>query len=635
MRQSQVPHCNLLIEGSQAPKRVMRDLLECVVENSVHLPDVCTLRIHDAEFHWLDDETFKEGTFVTVQLGFDRNALTSVFHGEVTGLELDLSAHHVPTMVVRLYDRSHRLHRGRVSRAFVNVTDTDLVKKIGTELGFEVDCDDTGQVHDWVMQRNQTNWEFLTDRAQRNGFRLFVKGQKKLTFKKVGDAPEGVVPVEWGLDLRSFRPRTSVTSQVDEVTVRGWDPKTKREIVGTCRSSEILPEVGNFREGSQLAKKAFGPAKTMVVDKPVHSQKEAEDLARSVQDQISGEYLQAEGLCDGNAAIKPGVCVEIKNIGKRFGGKYYVTSATHVYSSSEGYSTQFAITGKNPGTILSILDREAARGPSGGSNVVVGIVTDNRDPMGMGRVKVKYPWLTNDHTSYWARTVSQMAGKGRGMFNLPEIDDEVLVVFEQGEISRPYVLGQLWNGKDSTPSVGGKPELGGGSEVNRRGFVTRIGHQMTFDDTGGQGEIAFKTAGGHHVVFDDANKKVEITTTGGHKLLLDDMGRQALVQTTSGHMMTMSDIGNSITLKDNKGDVLTMSMGTVNLTALSMLNLAAPVINITGSMSVTMAAQTTTISAGMMATVSAGIGVAVSGGAMVTVTGGALVGVTGALVNIN
>lgn len=631
---TQVPQCNLILNGAQAPQKVLDDLLECIVENSLHLPDVCTIRIHDAEFHWLDAPTFQEGVSVVVQMGFGRGGLRSVFHGEITGLELDLSAHHVPTMVVRCYDRSHRLHRGKQSRAFVDVSDSDLAQKIGRELGFDVDADPTGQVHEWVMQKNQTNWEFLVDRARRNGYRLYLEGTKSLKFKKAGDAAEDTVVIEWGLDLRSFRPRTSVSQQVNQVVVRGWDPKTKREIVGTSKAPQTLPEVGELRNGGEVAKKAFGPAKMVVVGKPVHSQNEAEALAQSVCDQIAGDYLQADGLCDGKPELMPGKAVEIKNIGKRFGGKYYVTSTTHIYSSAEGYSTQFEISGKNPNTLVSLLSDEETTRNSIGDNIVVGVVTDNNDPLKMGRVKVKYPWLTNDHTSFWARTASQMAGKGRGMFNLPEIDDEVLVAFEQGEITRPYVIGQLWNGKDSLPSVGGKPTLGGSGEVNRRGFVTRIGHQVTFDDTDGQGDITLKTTGGHKVVIDDANKKIDVTTTGGHQLTLDDQGRMALIKTTSGHMVNMSDMGNSITVKDNAGDVLNMSMGTVSITALSMLNLAAPVINITGSASVNVAAQVTNISAGMMTNVSGGIGVTINGSAMVTVTGGALVGITGALVNI-
>ena len=61
--------------------------------------------------------------------------------------------------------------------------------------------------------------------------------------------------------------------------------------------------------------------------------------------------------------------------------------------------------------------------------VTVGVVTNNQDPDGLGRVKVRFPWLSDDDESFWARVVTPMAGNGRGLYLLPEVDDEVLVAF--------------------------------------------------------------------------------------------------------------------------------------------------------------------------------------------------------------
>jgi len=642
-----VPHFNLKIGGAQAPKQVMDDILDVVVENSLHLPDVCTIRVHDNDFKWLDRDTFREGTKIVVEGGWDRGSLRPLFHGEVSGLELDLAGGGVTTLVVRCYDQGHRLHRGRLSRAFVGMKDSDIVKKIGGEAGFDVKVKPTSQVHDWVIQNNQTNWEFLTERAERNGFRMFVQGEKTLRFEKVEDEADQTIELKWGgLDLRSFRPRTSASPQVDEVHVQGWDPKTKRKIVGICKKPSGLPQIGEQTPGGEVAKKAFGSAKMIVVDRPVHSQQEAEDMARSIFDQIAGEFLTADGLCDGRTDLKPGVAVEIKNIGKRFSGKYYVTSTLHAYTPSEGYTTQFTVSGKTPSNLLSVLDRGATTRSGLKSNIAVAIVTDNKDPDGMGRVKVKYPWLTEDHTSFWARTASQMAGKGRGMFNLPEIDDEVLVAFEHGEISRPYVIGMLWNGQDSVASAKGNPVHGPSSEVNRRGFHTRIGHQMNFDDTGGKGNIQLLTSGGHEVIVDDAGKKVSITTTGGHKLVLDDaspsisatttgnhslklddVGKMITMSTTGGQSLKMIDPGNTIIMSNATGDTLSMVSGIVNLTAMQMLTLSAPVINVTGAIAVNVAALNTNIAAGALATMNAG--------AMVQIAGGMAVDVKSALIKLN
>ena len=90
---------------------------------------------------------------------------------------------------------------------------------------------------------------------------------------------------------------------------------------------------------------------------------------------------------------------------------------------------------------------------------VIGVVTDNKDPNKSGRVKIKYPVVSNDDASFWAPIVMQGAGKNRGWFFIPEKDDEVLVMFEHGDLNRPLVIGALWNGKDKPPdkNPGGNP----------------------------------------------------------------------------------------------------------------------------------------------------------------------------------
>lgn len=133
---------------------------------------------------------------------------------------------------------------------------------------------------------------------------------------------------------------------------------------------------------------------------------------------------------------------------------------------------------------MSLLDLvEERRKDSKIYGVVIGIVTNNKDPEGHGRVKVKFPWLSDEDESNWARVVSPMAGNDMGIFFLPEIDDEVLVGFQYGDINMPYVLGSLWNGKDVPPK---KNDDG---KNNIRMIKSRSGHVIIFDDTDGDEKI--------------------------------------------------------------------------------------------------------------------------------------------------
>jgi uncharacterized protein involved in type VI secretion and phage assembly len=115
--------------------------------------------------------------------------------------------------------------------------------------------------------------------------------------------------------------------------------------------------------------------------------------------------------------------------------------------------------------------------------VVVGIVTNNQDPDKLHRVKVQFPWLDGSTESHWARVATPMAGKKRGLYFLPEVEDEVLVAFEHGSIDFPCVIGSLWNGKD-TP-----PESNSDHQNNNRALHSRSGHIIRFVDKSGSESI--------------------------------------------------------------------------------------------------------------------------------------------------
>ena len=137
--------------------------------------------------------------------------------------------------------------------------------------------------------------------------------------------------------------------------------------------------------------------------------------------------------------------------------------------------------------------------------VTVGIVTNNKDEEGLGRVKVKFPWLSETDESYWARVLTPMAGKQRGLYFLPEVDDEVLVAFDRGDISSPYILGGLWNGQDKPP------ESNTDGKNNLRVIKSRSGHQIILDDTENAEKITIcDKTGKNQIVIDSKNNAISI-----------------------------------------------------------------------------------------------------------------------------
>lgn len=139
--------------------------------------------------------------------------------------------------------------------------------------------------------------------------------------------------------------------------------------------------------------------------------------------------------------------------------------------------------------------------------VVVGVVTNNKDPEQLGRVKVKFPWLSDQDESNWARIASPMAGNGRGFYFLPEVEDEVLVAFEQGDVAFPYILGALWNGKDKPPVTNedGKNDV--------RVIKSRSGHVIRLTDEASKEKIEIiDQSGKNSIVIDAAKNTITITS---------------------------------------------------------------------------------------------------------------------------
>jgi uncharacterized protein involved in type VI secretion and phage assembly len=144
------------------------------------------------------------------------------------------------------------------------------------------------------------------------------------------------------------------------------------------------------------------------------------------------------------------------------------------------------------------------------NGILIGTVMDLDDPEKIGRVKVRLAQY-NDVESYWARLVTPMAGKGRGLFLRPEVGDEVLIAFENGDPRRVYVLGSLWSKVDTPPPDDGKP-----TDNNWRFFVSRSGHILKFDDTDGAEKIELiDKAGALKIVIDAAGEKIQITCDKG------------------------------------------------------------------------------------------------------------------------
>jgi len=183
--------------------------------------------------------------------------------------------------------------------------------------------------------------------------------------------------------------------------------------------------------------------------------------------------------------------------------------------------------------------------------VTVGTVVQNKDPEGLGRVKVRFPWREQADESQWARLAMPMAGNGRGTWFLPEVGDEVLVACDAERVEHPYVLGSLWNGQDPPPETNsdGKNDI--------RKIRSRSGHEIIFDD-GAQGSI--------DIHLSDNKRKVRLDPDG--IVINDDKGNQIEIKSTPGTLTVKSNTKISIESKviDIKADASMTLQATGTLT---------------------------------------------------------------------
>ncbi len=158
------------------------------------------------------------------------------------------------------------------------------------------------------------------------------------------------------------------------------------------------------------------------------------------------------------------------------------------------------------------------------SGVAVGIVLDNKDPDGLGRVKLKFPWRDSADSTSWVRLAVPMAGKQMGTYFLPEIGDEVLVAFDHGDIHMPYVIGALWNGQDKPP------EANKNGQNDKRMIKSRSGHQLIFSDESGKEAIQVHTKAGHEINLDDSSgsEKIEIKDKTGNNSIVFDSSKNSI-----------------------------------------------------------------------------------------------------------
>ncbi len=340
------PEFRLSINGSELPIDVMSDIISVSVLEDVNATGMFTFRLKcwdgvEMRVKWIDDDLFNEGNSVDIEMGYIDN-MEMLFKGEITGLEPEFPKDEASSMTVRGYDRRHRLMGKHQTRTFLNMKDSAIAGQIAADWSLSTgNIEDTRVTHEYVLQNNQTDFEFLQARARRIGFEMMVT-DKDLHFRPRQTEGSAVVTLHREIELLDFSARLTAVGQVEEVFVQGWDPKAKEKVVAHSAVGDE-PNMRGSASGPSKVRQAFGNTAGTTVDQPVLNQTEADQLSRGSFGEMALHYVEGRGVCIGNPELRAGKLVEIEGLGRRFSGAYYLTTTEHAFRPGSGYRTTFTV----------------------------------------------------------------------------------------------------------------------------------------------------------------------------------------------------------------------------------------------------------------------------------------------------
>ncbi|XVU28359.1 phage late control D family protein [Actinoplanes sp. CA-054009] len=368
------PEFAVFIEGLEADPTTKNDILDIKVHRDIDEMSGFDLELNNwddvgLKFKHSDSKRFGLGSRVSVRIGYAEQLLT-VATGTISTLAPKFPDGASPTVSVSGVDGMLRLKDSKPTaerdKIFLNMRDWEIAERIAQRNKLRIVTTQEGPLHDRVVQKNQSDAQFLMERAKRLDFECFIlpdpdTGEEILYFIRPTDGRDGrpirlfrlayqpglttgpaALPAGLVPNLLDFTPTLTLSRQVSKLTVRGWDPRAKEPIEFTA-SAENLPAGQNAADGQngpQAAESAAGGRQEVVVDAPVTSRDEAQRLAVALLAERSYEFITATGRVAGLPELRPGDNLEIFGLGRRFSGTYYVKRVEHTLGTS-GFFTTF------------------------------------------------------------------------------------------------------------------------------------------------------------------------------------------------------------------------------------------------------------------------------------------------------
>lgn len=481
----------LLIDELPLVGPVADKLRRVSIDSHVNLPTVCEFEFADQDQDAMELARIAPGAMAQVRAVSSVDPVgTPLFSGRVESLEVRYDASGARTLF-RAFDAGHSMLHATNTQGYPLMPYSAVAEMVGLRHEILTVAEPHPVIHDLVVQANETDWDFLVRLGREIGYVVQVMldpvaGVETLVFGPPTPAESAPPPVGVEVSPLTFKHgderilslRASVTGSglASIGAARGWDPLLGGPAVG---ESPVVDDTSANLVVPELLAEELSPASQRIsLTRMAANEVEAEAVAVGTSARMAGAYANIEMEVRGNPFLAPNRAVSLGGFGP-ITGEYTITGTNHV-SDQElgGYRTTISCTGHEDRTLRGLTDARGAQ--PGLFGVYPAIVADVADPELRGRVKLSLPWLASTFVSGWARVVQPGAGELMGAQIMPEPLDEVLVAFENGQLSSPYVLGGLYS-ETHQPAIGWAEVVEG--VVFKRAFTSREGHQLIFDDS--------------------------------------------------------------------------------------------------------------------------------------------------------
>jgi len=337
------PSFRLTINGRNLDGEVQEDISRITVQYEMNLPSMFSFEyntFNETKGTWqgIDLKSFNLGDKTKVYMGMGE--LVSMMEGEITAIEPVFDEDY-SRVVIRGYDSLYRMRFGSRLHVYTNTTDSAIVKYLSKKSGIEAVVDSPTVNYPYLLQNHQSDYDFLMKRANRIGYEVLIE-KGKLHFR---ESQEGKAPVEtlmYGKDLDSFSASLKALTQGSKVEVRGWDQSKKKAMSSMSSQGSEISRMGGRNTGFSLTSSKIKASPIAFSSGMVVTPEDAQNVAKGTYNKELIHFVEGEGECSGLPSIRAGVNVNLKGLGDKFSGTYYVVGALHSYDM-KGYITRFLV----------------------------------------------------------------------------------------------------------------------------------------------------------------------------------------------------------------------------------------------------------------------------------------------------